>query len=80
MLFKFNANISIQLNEFDIVASELYMPLDFESLTKNQNYINNLIQLNKTFEIRLSYLALTKEKLTMVLQLIDTELKEKDND
>jgi hypothetical protein len=76
-LFKINTNISIQLNELDVVASEVYMPLDFESLTKNQNYINNLLQLNKTFEIRLSYLALTKEKLAMVLQLIDTELKKR---
>lgn len=74
-LFKINTNISLQLNEFDVVASEIYIPLDFMSLTKNQNYINNLIQLNKTFEIRLSYLKLTKEKLAMVLQLIDRELK-----
>ena len=74
-LFKINTNISLQLNEFDVVASEIYIPLDFVSLTKNQNYINNLIQLNKTFEIRLSYLKLTKEKLAMVLQLIDRELK-----
>lgn len=34
MLFKINTNISIQLNEFDVVASEVYMPLDFVSLTK----------------------------------------------
>ncbi|MDP5092080.1 MAG: DUF6090 family protein [Polaribacter sp.] len=74
-LFKINTNISLQLNEIDVVASEIYIPLDFVSLTKNQNYINNLIQLNKTFEIRLSYLALTKEKLAMVLDLIDRELK-----
>ncbi|WP_445748335.1 DUF6090 family protein [Polaribacter sp.] len=74
-LFKINTNISLQLNEIDVVASEIYIPLDFVSLTKNQNYINNLIQLNKTFEIRLSYLALTKEKLAMVLHLIDRELK-----
>ena len=74
-LFKINNNISLQLNEIDVVASEIYIPLDFDSLTKNQNYINNLIQLNKTFEIRLSYLELTKEKLAMVLHLIDRELK-----
>ena len=77
MLFKINTNLSLQLNEFDVVASEVYMPLDFVSLTKNQNYINNLIQLNKTFEIRLSYLKITKEKLAMVLNLIATELKKR---
>jgi hypothetical protein len=77
MLFKINTNLSIQLDEFDVVSSEVYIPLDFESLTKNQNYINNLLQLNKTFEIRLSYLTLTKEKLAMVLDLIDSELKKR---
>jgi uncharacterized membrane protein YgaE (UPF0421/DUF939 family) len=74
-LFKINPNLSLKLEDLDIVASEVYVPLDFKSLTKNQNYINNLLQLNKTFNIRLSYLELTKEKLSMVRHLIDTELK-----
>jgi len=74
-LFKINPNLSLKLEDLDIVSSEVYIPLDFESLTKNQNYINNLLQLNKTFNIRLSYLELTKEKLSMVRHLIDTELK-----
>ena len=75
MLFKINPNLSLKLEDLDVVASEVYIPLDFESLRKNQNYINNLLQLNKTFNIRLSYLELTKEKLSIVLRLIDTELK-----
>jgi hypothetical protein len=76
-LFKINPNISLRLTDFDVVSSEVYIPLDFELLSKNHNYINNLIQLNKTFKIRLSYLKLTKDRLSKVLRIINKELSEK---
>jgi hypothetical protein len=73
-LFKINPKLSIRLKEFDEVASEVYNPLDFKALTKNQEYINNLLQLNKIFKIRLSYLKLTQKKLVNVQKLLDYEL------
>jgi len=74
-LFRINTKISIKLKEFDEVASEVYNPLDFKALTINQEYINNLLQLNKTFKNRLSYLKITQKKLTEVLKLLDYELE-----
>ncbi len=73
-LFKINPNLSLRLKEFDVVSSEVYNPINFETLTKNQEYINNLLQLNKTFKTRLSYLKLTKERMCKVLKIIDKEL------
>jgi len=73
-LFKINPNLSLRLKEFDVVSSEVYNPINFEALTKNQEYINNLLQLNKTFKTRLSYLKLTKERMCKVLKIIDKEL------
>jgi len=73
-LFKINPNLSLRLKEFDVVSSEVYYPINFEALTKNQEYINNLLQLNKTFKTRLSYLKLTKERMCKVLKIIDKEL------
>ncbi len=75
-LFRINPKISIRLEQLDVVASEVYNPLDYKTLSKNHQYINNLLQLNKTFKRRLSYLALTEKRLAEVLKFLDTELDE----
>ncbi|NJN49876.1 MAG: hypothetical protein HC798_00150 [Polaribacter sp.] len=74
-LFTINSAISIRLDELDVLASEVYDPIDFMALSKNNVYLNNLYQLNNTFKIRLSYLESTKEKLKVTLNMLDSELE-----
>jgi hypothetical protein len=73
--FVVNNAMSFHLSELDVSASEIYNPLDFIALSKNNEYINNLYQLNNTFKIRLSYLESTQDKLTATIKMVDSELK-----
>ena len=73
--FVVNNAMSFHLSELDVSASEIYNPTDFMALSKNNEYINNLYQLNNTFKIRLSYLEITQEKLTATIKMVDSELK-----
>ena len=73
-LFKINPNLSIRLKEFDVVATEVYSPINYELLSVNHEYINNLLQLNNTFKTRRSYLKITEKRLAKVLKILDTEL------
>ena len=77
-LFKINPNVSIRLKEFDAVASEIYTPLDYEALSNNHQYINSLLQLNKTVETRLTYLPETEKKLAKVIEMLNLELNQHD--
>ena len=53
-LFKKADNkLNIKFNEFDLVATDLFVPLDYYALTENIKFKNTLIQLGKLIEVRL---------------------------
>lgn len=69
--------MTIKFEELDASQTDLYEPLDFEALSKNNLYINTLVQLKRTFEERL---ILSKEiaiKVKSTITSIEDELNSK---
>ncbi len=74
-LFKINPNVTIRIKEFDAVASEIYKPINYKTISSNHEYINSLIQLRKTFKSRLSHLRTTEKKLDEIITMLNKELQ-----
>lgn len=66
--FKKSPNkMKIKLIEFDKVATDLFLPVDFLSIINNLEFINRLHQLKKTIEVRLFFSKQTLDTLNEVL-------------
>jgi len=68
--------MTIKFKEFDAADSDLYEPIDFETLTKNNLYKNTLLQLKRTFEERLILSEKSRNKIERILKTIYQELNE----
>nr|WP_321244735.1 DUF6090 family protein [uncultured Psychroserpens sp.] len=76
-LFKIKP-LSIKFNALDAAASDVYTPLDFESLSNNHEYINTLLQLKRIFEERLNLSMQTNKRVEDMILLLEDEIKLKD--
>ncbi|MBC2844056.1 DUF6090 family protein [Winogradskyella flava] len=75
-LFKKAPNsLSIKFNEFDVVSTDLFEPIDFSSLSQNIEFRNILIQFGKLVEARLVYLKNTEAQLDETIQILDSKTK-----
>ncbi|BAO75375.1 DUF6090 family protein [Winogradskyella sp. PG-2] len=68
-------NWNVKFNNYDVVATELFEPLDFDTLSQNIEFKNTLIQLRKLIEARLAYLKITENKLMKTIELLDSKTK-----
>ncbi|WP_299121721.1 DUF6090 family protein [uncultured Winogradskyella sp.] len=68
-------SLNIKFNEFDVIATDLFEPLDFDSLSQNIEFKNTLIQLRKLIETRLIYLESTEDKLKKTIKLLESKTK-----
>lgn len=67
--------LNIQFKELDVVATDLFEPIDYYALTENIELKNTLIQLGKLVEARLVYLANTKNKLDNTITLLNSRIE-----
>jgi hypothetical protein len=70
-------NLGVKFNDFDVVTTDLFEPLNFNALSQNIEFKNTLVQLRRLVEARLIYLKNTEDKLTKTIALIDTKTKSK---
>ena len=70
-------NLGIKFNDLDVVTTDLFEPINFNTLSQNIEFKNTLIQLRKLIEARLIYLKNTEDKLTKTIALIDIKTKSK---
>lgn len=75
-LFKINPNVTISVPWLEGESYDLYIPVHFESLANNLEYINTIKVLKKMYDIRLNQLNKTKIEIQKVISEIDTELTE----
>jgi hypothetical protein len=78
-LFKIKP-LRIKFKALDAAVSDIYSPLEFNSLCDNQEYINTLFQLKRIFEERLTRIDQTSLDISKVIQLLEKEIKLKIND
>ena len=74
LFIKQQNQISIKFKKFDEVATEFFVPIDYDALTENIEFKNNLIQLGKLVETRLAYLKKTEDNLSKTLSLLNLSL------
>lgn len=75
-LFKKASNkLNIQFKELDVVATDLFEPINYNTLVKNIELKNTLIQLRKLIEARLVYLRNTQNKLNQTITLLNAEIE-----
>jgi uncharacterized membrane protein YgaE (UPF0421/DUF939 family) len=67
--------LNIKFNEFDEVATDLFVPIDYYSLTENVELKNTLIQLKKLVEVRLAYLKKTEDNLNKTITLLNSKME-----
>ena len=68
--------MTIKFKELDAANSDLYEPIDFKALTKNNLYKNTLLQLKRTFEERLILSEKSRTKIEQILKIITQELNQ----
>jgi len=66
--------LNIKFNEFDVVATDLFEPLDYNALTENIEFKNTLILLGKLVEARLVYLRNTENELNKAITLLNSKI------
>lgn len=67
-------NFNIKLNDFDLVVTDLFEPLNFDKLSQNIEFKNNILQLRKSVEIRLAFNEKTLTKVNSALELLEDEI------
>ncbi len=72
---KADNELNIKFNEFDVVATDLFIPVDYDALTENIELKNTLIQFGKLVEIRLAYLRKTEDNLKETITLLNYKLE-----
>ena len=72
LFVKSDNNFSIKLNQYDEVATDLFTPIDYNSLTENIEFKNMLIQLGMLVEVRLAYLKKTEDNLNRTTKLLNS--------
>lgn len=75
-LFEINPNVTISVPWLEGESYDLYIPVDFDGLADNLEYINTIKVLKKMYDIRLNQLNKTKIRIGKVISEIDTELNE----
>ncbi|MCA0133233.1 DUF6090 family protein [Winogradskyella alexanderae] len=73
LFVKSENDLNIKFNEFDEVATDLFAPIDYYSLTENIEFKNILIQLGKLVEVRLAYLNKTEGNLNKTTTLLNSK-------
>ncbi len=71
LFVKSDNDFKVKLNQYDEVATDLFTPIDFNSLTENIELKNILIQLGMLVEIRLAYLKKTEDNLNRATTLLN---------
>ena len=71
---KANNKLNVKFNEFDVVATDLFIPIDYYALTENIEFKNTLIQFGKLVELRLAHLRNTKDNLNKTTILLNSKL------
>jgi hypothetical protein len=66
--------LNIQFKELDVVATDLFEPIDRNSLLENTEFKNTLYQLENFIEARLVYVSNAEKKLTDTLTLLDAKI------
>ncbi|MFD2586661.1 DUF6090 family protein [Croceitalea marina] len=72
--------LSIKFESLDGAATDVFTPLNFESLSDNNQYINTLLQLKRIIEERLNLMDQTKNNVEKMILRIEEEIKLKSND
>lgn len=67
--------MQFKFDDFDKVSNDLLVPSNFDSLSKNQEFQNNLIQLRQSVENRLANLEEIEEKIEGTLNTIEETRK-----
>ena len=67
--------LNIQFKELDVIATDLFQPIDYNALAENIEFKNTLLQLGKLVESRLIYLSNTENKLNKTVSLLNSELE-----
>lgn len=75
LFVKADNDLNIKFNEFDEVATDIFVPIDYYSLTENVEFKNTLIQLKKLVEARLAYLKQTEAKLNSTITLLNSKME-----
>lgn len=76
LFVKASNDLNIQFKEFDVVASDLYVPVDFNSLSENTEFQNTIYQLGELIEARLAYLRNTENELKKTSTLVTSTLSQ----
>ena len=72
LFVKSENNLNIKYNQFDEVATDLFLPINYYSLTENIEFKNILIQLGKLVEVRLAYLKKAENNLYKTTTLLNS--------
>ena len=75
LFVKADNKLNLKFNEFDEVATDLFVPIDYYSLTENVELKNTLIQLGKLVEVRLAYLKKAEDNLNITITLLNSKLE-----
>lgn len=74
-LFRVLDNLKMNIKEADEGLFWLYEPLDFEALTQNDEYRNNLFQLKSSYEMRLHHCQRVNLKVDTFLTKLNEEIE-----
>lgn len=74
LFVKYENKITIKIKHLDVVATDLFIPIDYESITENIELKNTLIQLGKLIDTRLAYRKKTEDHLNATIALLDSKL------
>lgn len=75
LFVKSDNELNIKHNEFDEVATDIFVPTDYSSLTENIEFKNTLIQLKTLVEVRLAYLKKTEDNLNKTIILLNSKME-----
>ncbi|MEQ9308910.1 MAG: DUF6090 family protein [Balneolaceae bacterium] len=73
-LFTINQNVQINAPWLDDVSYNPYIPINFDELTENIEYINTIKNLKKVLYLRLTYLERTQERIKNVKATLNSEV------
>ncbi len=74
-LFEIRQQIEFRIKEFDENSLDLYEAIDYQSLSKNLEYINTIIILKRMYDIQIKQLIETRTNLEVMLSLLDNEIE-----
>ncbi len=73
-LFEITQRVNFKMPVFDENEFDFYDPINFNTIAKDKEYINTIVILRRMYTIQIQQLNKTKDDLTDVLKLVDSEI------